>query len=310
MDDEVTRLCAAAPSQEQQCGLLGQEPQRVTRHSKDGTPGHRDLLVLSTEGRGPGVGARAEPHVVLCCLEQRVPGALRGKATGALGQGKSRISLCRIARPVLLSDVSWSLRLVSVFSPAQRGEWGGLLFWQSSRKSCQWLTDHRLTDHRLTDHRMNDAEWQVCHGRCDNVRVLSLALRGVLENPKKNCQSTAFLCNHCSFAPARLSPAPNSLTSPWELRTFIPPFTNCALPKPLSLPPLPPLAGLPSSSQKDAIQLVSKGYTSTHIRHQSIKQIPRHAASKDWSTLQSLPLQEDTSKSSPTFSGFLLNPGT
>lgn len=128
----MTRLCTAAPSQEQQCGLLGQEPERVTRHSRDGTPGHRDLPVLSAEGCGPGVGARAEPRVVLCWLEQRVPGALHGKATGALGQGNSCTGSCRIARPVLFSDVLWSLRLVSVFSPAQRrGGVGWALFFGS-----------------------------------------------------------------------------------------------------------------------------------------------------------------------------------
>lgn len=31
----------AAPSWEQQSGLLGQEPELGTRHSRDGTPGHR-----------------------------------------------------------------------------------------------------------------------------------------------------------------------------------------------------------------------------------------------------------------------------
>lgn len=77
----MTWLYTAAPSWEQQAGLLGQEPELGTRHSRDGTPGHRDLLKDVSEGRGPGVRARAEPHVVLCPLEQRVPAVLHGKGT-------------------------------------------------------------------------------------------------------------------------------------------------------------------------------------------------------------------------------------
>lgn len=36
---------------------------------------------MSMEGHGPGVRARAEPHVVLCPLEQCVPAVLHGKVT-------------------------------------------------------------------------------------------------------------------------------------------------------------------------------------------------------------------------------------
>lgn len=60
---------------------------------------------MSAEGRGPGARARAEPHVVLCLLEQRVPAVLHGKATGALGLGNPCIGLCRMASPVFLSPV-------------------------------------------------------------------------------------------------------------------------------------------------------------------------------------------------------------
>lgn len=48
-----------------------------------------------------------------------------------------------------LSDALLFLQLVSISFPVQGGELGGLLFWQSSRKSCQRLTDHRSTDFRL-----------------------------------------------------------------------------------------------------------------------------------------------------------------
>lgn len=41
----MTWLYAAALSREQQSGLLVREPEHVTTHSGDGTPGHRDLLV-------------------------------------------------------------------------------------------------------------------------------------------------------------------------------------------------------------------------------------------------------------------------
>lgn len=152
-----------------------------------------------------------------------------------MGHENPGIGLHRIARPVLISDALLFLQLVSVSFPAQRGEWGGLRFWQSSKKSCQ-----RLTDHRLTDHRLNDAARQLSATGGVNVRVLSLGLRGVLEDPKINCQSTAFLCNHCSSTPAKLGPAPNSLPGPQALRTF-PLLQARALCKPLSLPSLPPL---------------------------------------------------------------------
>lgn len=207
------------------------------------------------------------------------PAVLQGKATRALGQGSPCVGLLKIARPFFISGVLLFLRLVSVSFPAQGGEWGGLLFWQSSRKSCQ-----RLTDHRSTDHRLKTLHGNRLHRRCNDVRVLSLALRGVLEDPKINCQSIAFLCNPCSFPPAKLSPAPNSLPSPQALRTF--PLLQALLCASLSPShPSHPLPGLLSSSQKDPIQLVSKGYMSTPIRHQSNKQIPKQAASEDESTL-------------------------
>lgn len=103
------------------------------------------------------------------------------------------------------------------------------------------------------------------------MRVLSPALRAVLEDPKIKCQSTAFLCKHCSFSSAKLSPAPNSLPGLQALGTF--PLLQAVLCA--SLSPSHPFPGLLSSSQKDLIQLVSKGCMSTPIRQQSIKQITK-----------------------------------